>query len=54
MKRAKKLYGLLGILAVICIATFLVMGYQEKQEKIQESGQTVLEVDPDQVQAISR
>lgn len=53
MKRAKKLYGLLGILAVICIATFLVMGYQEKQEKIQESGQTVLELDPDQVQALS-
>ena len=33
MKRAKRLYTLLGILAVVSVLTFCVLNYQEKQGK---------------------
>ena len=38
MNRSKKLYILLGILAVACIATFAVMQMEERKEQIKETG----------------
>ena len=35
MKRTKKLYILLGVLVVICIATFALSKTEEKKENIQ-------------------
>ena len=52
MKRAKRIYILLGVLAVVCVAAFAVIHYQEKQEEIQTSGETILSVDPDAVQSL--
>lgn len=34
MKRSKRLYGLLGVLAVVFIATVGVLTYEEKKEEI--------------------
>ena len=53
MKRAKKLYILLGVLVVICIATFALSKTEEKKEKIKNSDKTILEVDSDSVNKIS-
>lgn len=47
MYRAKRLYLLLGVLVVVCAAAFLVLQMEERQEQIQTSGETVLEIDPD-------
>lgn len=44
MKRAKRIYALLGVLAVICVITFLVVRHEEEQENIRNSGEVVLEV----------
>ena len=49
MYRAKRLYLLLGVLVVVCAAAFLVLQMEERQEQIQTSGETVLEIDPDAV-----
>ena len=53
MKRTKKLYILLGVLVVICIATFALSKTEEKKEKIKNSDKTILEVDRDSVNKIS-
>ena len=53
MKRTKKLYILLGVLVVICIATFALSKTEEKKEKIKNSDKTILEVDSDSVNKIS-
>ena len=53
MSRSKKLYLLLGILAAACVVTFCVSRYQEYREDIRTSDETVLEVDPDTVSALS-
>ena len=53
MKRAKRIYALLGVLAVVCIVTVFVVKHEEKQENIRDSGEVVLEVDTDSVQSIS-
>ncbi|OUQ75233.1 DUF4340 domain-containing protein [Flavonifractor sp. An100] len=53
MKRAKRLYCLLAILAVVCVATFFVVRHQEKQEEIRNSGETVLALSSDAVQSLS-
>ncbi len=53
MYRAKRLYLLLGVLVVVCAAAFLVLQMEERQEQIQTSGETVLEIDPDAVQTLS-
>lgn len=53
MKRAKRLYTLLGILAVVSAVTFGVLHYQEKQEEIKASGEVVLSIDPGEVTAFS-
>ena len=53
MSRSRKLYLLLGILAAACVVTFCVSRYQEYREDIRTSDETVLEVDPDTVSALS-
>ena len=53
MKRAKRIYILLGVLAVVCIAAFAVMHYQEQQEIIQNTDEIILEVDSSAVQSLS-
>lgn len=53
MKRAKRIYVLLGILAVACIGTFLVMRIEEKKEQIKNSDEIVLEVSSDSVTSLS-
>lgn len=53
MKRAKRLYALLGVLAAVCVVTLAVISHEEKKEEIRTSGEVVLEVDPDAVQSLS-
>jgi len=53
MKRAKRIYMLLGILAVACIGTFLVIHTEEKKEQIKNSDEIVLEVSSDSVTSLS-
>lgn len=53
MKRAKRLYLLLGILAVVCLAAFGVTKYEEKKEEIQNSDEVILELDSDKVTKLS-
>lgn len=53
MNRFKRLLILLGVLAVACAVTFGVSRYQEAQEQIRTSGETILEIDPEEVQALS-
>lgn len=53
MKRAKRLYVLLGVLVVVCIAAFAVVKHEERQEEIRNSGEIVLEIDPETVDALS-
>ena len=45
MKRYKRLYLLLGVLAVACIATFGVLRFEEHQEQIKNSDEIILKVD---------
>lgn len=53
MKRSKRLYALLGILVVACIATFAVTRMEEEKEQIKATGEIVLEVSSDDVQSLS-
>lgn len=53
MNRSKKLSILLGVLAVVCIAAFAALHLEEKQEQIKSSGETVLSIDPEEVQTLS-
>lgn len=53
MKRSKRLYVLLGILEVVCIATFAVTQMEEKKEQIKTSGELILELSADDVQSLS-
>lgn len=53
MNRSKKLYILLGILAVACVATFAVMQMEERQEQIKETGEIILELPSESVQSLS-
>ncbi len=53
MKRARKIYILLGVLVVLCTATFAVSQYNEKQEQIKNSNEVVLSIDPETVTALS-
>lgn len=53
MKRAKKLYCLLGVLGVGCVATYALMQYEEYKEEIKNSNEVVLEIDPDTVKSLS-
>lgn len=53
MKRAKRIYVLLGVLAVVCVAAFAVVNYQEEQERIANTDEVILEVDTDAVESLS-
>lgn len=53
MKRAKRIYILLGVLAVVCAAAFAVLQYQERQEIIENTDEIILEVDSSTVQSLS-
>lgn len=53
MPKAKKLYVLLGVLAVLTAAVFAVSRYEEKKEDIRTSGEIVFTLAPDSVTAVS-
>jgi hypothetical protein len=53
MKRSKKIYMLLGVLVVACIATFAVIRYEEHKEKIRSSDEIILEIPSDSVKSLS-
>lgn len=53
MKRSKKIYVLLGVLAAACIATFAVMRHEEYKEKIKNSEEVILALPGDSVKAVS-
>ena len=53
MKRAKRLYLLLGVLAAVCVAAFAVLKYEEHKELIQNTDKVILAVDPDTVDTLS-
>ncbi len=53
MSRSKKLLFLLGVLAVVCVATFCVSRYQEHKEQIKTSDQIILEIPEESVTALS-
>ena len=54
MKRAKRLYLLAGVLAAASLAAVLALRYEQKQEDIQTSGETVLAIAPGEVVVYSR
>lgn len=53
MKRAKKLYALLGVLVVVCVLTFAVSKYEEHKELIKNSDEIILELDASAVTQLS-
>lgn len=53
MKRSKRIYILLGVLSVSCMATLGVMRWEEEKEKIENSDEIILELSGDQVTSIS-
>ncbi|MGN0406270.1 MAG: DUF4340 domain-containing protein [Bariatricus sp.] len=53
MNRSKRLYVLLGILVVVCAVTFAVCKYEETKEKIKNSDEIILEVNSEDVTALS-
>lgn len=46
MKRAKKLYILLGVLAAACLATVIALQVEEYKEQIRTSDAVILEIPP--------
>ena len=42
MKRSKRIYLLLGVLSVVCIATLCVLRFEERTEQIKNSGEIIL------------
>ena len=53
MSRSKKLYILLGVFVVACVATLAVTQIAERKEQIKNSGEPILELSGDSVQALS-
>lgn len=53
MRKSVKLYLLLGVLAVICMAAFAVSRHEEKKEQIKSSGEVILQIPTDTVTALS-
>jgi len=53
MNRSKKLQLLLGVLAIVCIATFVVIRMEERKEQIKNSEEIILELSGDSVQSLS-
>ncbi len=53
MRKKNKLYALLGVLLVLCIAVVVVNNHEEKKEQIKNSGEVILEISKDDVNALS-
>ena len=53
MNRAKRIYVLLFVLLVLCIAAVAVLQTEQHKEQIKTSGEVVLQIDADMVQALS-
>ena len=53
MKRAKRMKILLGILVVVSVMAFAVLHYQEKQENIKNTDETILQIESDTVSSLS-
>ena len=53
MKRSKRIYVLLGVLAAVSIATFAVSRFTEHKEQIKNSDEIILELPGDSVQSLS-
>ena len=53
MKRLKKLGVLLGILVVVCIATFALTHYEEEHEQIKNSDEIILKIPTDSVTSLA-
>ena len=53
MKRSKRLGILLGVLAVACVITFGVIRYEEKKEQISNSEDVILNINSEDVTALS-
>ena len=53
MKKAKKLYLLLGVFAALCLLIFVVSRQEEQKENIQNREETVLNIKPEDVTKLS-
>lgn len=53
MKKAKRIYALLGVLLIICAAAFIISRQEEKKEKIKNSDAVILNIDGESVTALS-
>ena len=53
MKRFKKVFILLGVIAVVCVATVIVTHIEEKKEQIQNTDEVIISVDPDSVTSLA-
>ena len=53
MKRSKKMIILAAVLVVVCVATFALTRYEERQEEIKTSDTVILEVSTDTVESLS-
>ncbi len=52
MKRSKRIYILLGVLAAVCLATFAVVKLEQRQEQIKNSDEVILSVAAADVQSL--
>ena len=53
MRKKNKLYALLGVLLVLCVAVVFVSNHEEKKEEIKNSGEVILEIKKENVTALS-
>lgn len=53
MRKAKRIYVLLGVLVVICIAALAVSRHEERKEQIKNGEEIILEIPTDSVTALS-
>ncbi|MGN1003066.1 MAG: DUF4340 domain-containing protein [Oscillospiraceae bacterium] len=53
MKRFKKIYILLGVLVLVCVAAFAVSRFEERKEQIKNSDAVILELPDNSVQSLS-
>ncbi len=52
MKRSKRIYILLGVLAAVCLATFAAVKLEQRQEQIKNSDEVILSVAAADVQSL--
>jgi len=52
MKRSKRIFILLGVFVVACIATFAVLRHEEHKEKIKNSDEIILQIPTDSVKTL--